>query len=427
MAILSLGISFRRAPIELLERLAFADDDLTKTYRHVPDQPGLAGAVILSTCNRVEAIGDVDSYHAGFLALKRLLTETREVSERELADPLYSHWDQDAADHLFAVAGGLDSLVVGETQILAQVKDALRRAQSEGTATPALEAVFHAATRTGRRVRNETGVGAAPDAYVRSAAELAAQALGGLEGRRAVVVGAGTMAAMTVHHLRELGIGPITILNRSLAHARSLAERTSSGSADLDALPEAMAEADLVVSATGAAGLVVREVDVRRATAGRAAAPPLVVVDIAIPHDVDPSVTSIEGVRLIDVVALRGRVTEAGGPAEDDVARAREIVTEEIRRWVVRRRGDELAPLIRALRDRGHEIVRAELDRRASRLADLTPDQRSAVESLARAVAAKLLHDPIVELKERSEPGTGKAHATVLAELLRLDLGDPDE
>jgi glutamyl-tRNA reductase len=424
MAILSLGISFRRAPIELLERLAFADDDLTKAYRRVHDQPGLAGAVILSTCNRVEAIGDVDSYHAGFLALKRLLTETRGVSERELADPLYSHWDHEAADHLFAVAGGLDSMVVGETQIQSQVREALRRSHLEGAATPAIEAVFHAAVRTGRRVRSETGVGAAPDAYVRTAAELAGQALGGLEGRRAVVIGAGTMAGMIVHHLWELGIGHVRISNRSLAHAHALAARTSSQPATLDALPEAMAEADLVVSATGAAGLVVREADVRRATAGRAANLPLVVVDIAIPHDVEQSVNSIEGARLIDVGALRERVAEVGGPAEHDLARAKEIVAEEVRRWVVRRRGDELAPLIRALRDRGDEIVRAELDRRASRLADLTPDQRSAVESLARAVAAKLLHDPIVALKERSEPGTGKAHAMVLAELLRLELGD---
>jgi glutamyl-tRNA reductase len=235
---------------------------------------------------------------------------------------------------------------------------------------------------------------------------------------------------MIVHHLWELGIGHVRISNRSLAHARALAARTSSEPATLDALPDAMAEADLVVSATGAAGLVVREADVRRATAGRAANRPLVVVDIAIPHDVEQSVNSIEGARLIDVGALRERVAELGGPAEHDLARAREIVAEEVRRWVVRRRGAELAPLIRALRDRGDEIVRAELDRRASRLTDLTPDQRAAVESLARTVAAKLLHDPIVALKERSEPGTGKAHATVLAELLRLelgDLGDPGE
>jgi glutamyl-tRNA reductase len=424
MAILSLGISFRRAPIELLERLAFADDDLTKAYRLLLDQPGIKGAVILSTCNRVEVVGEVDSFHTGFLGLKRLLTETREVDPEELSEPLYSHWERDAADHLFAVAGGLDSMVVGETQIHSQVREALRRAIGEGAATPSLEALFHAASRTGKRVRRETAVGAAPDAYVRTATDLAAEALGGLDGRRAVVVGAGTMAAMAVHHLRERGAGPIRILNRSLQHARALAERTEAEPAELADLPRALAQADLVVSATGAAGLVVSEPDARRATAGRAGRPPLVLVDIAVPRDVDPAVAAIEGVRLIGVLELRDRVA-VGGPAEDDLGRAHEIVSEEVRRWVIRRRGDELAPLIRALRERGDGIVRAELERWGSRLADLSPEERSAVESLARAIAAKLLHDPIVELKERAEPGRGSAHARMLAELLRLEPGEP--
>jgi glutamyl-tRNA reductase len=213
-------------------------------------------------------------------------------------------------------------------------------------------------------------------------------------------------------------------LNRSIDRARVLAERTASETAELDALPSAMAEADLVVSATGAAGLVVHEGDVRRAAEGRAGRSPLVLIDLAMPRDVEPAVASVPGVRLVDIFALRERVASEG-PAEEELVRAHEIVGEEVRRWVVRRRGDELAPLIKALRDRGEEIVRAELVRRAGRLGELTLEQRAAVESLARSIAAKLLHDPIVELKERTEPGTGKAHAKVLAELLKLEL-DPD-
>ncbi|HEX7248073.1 MAG TPA: glutamyl-tRNA reductase, partial [Actinomycetota bacterium] len=151
MPILTLGVSFRRAPIELLERLAFTDDDLAKAYRVAQDLDGIDGAVVLSTCNRVEVYGDVASYHAGFLALKRLLTETREVAAEELAEPLYSHWERDAAEHLFAVASGLDSMVLGETQIHAQVRDALRRAETEGAVGPTLTGLFHAASRTGRR------------------------------------------------------------------------------------------------------------------------------------------------------------------------------------------------------------------------------------------------------------------------------------
>jgi glutamyl-tRNA reductase len=233
------------------------------------------------------------------------------------------------------------------------------------------------------------------------------------------------MAALAVRHLRDLGAGPVRILNRSLERARALAERTDAEHADLDALPEALVRADLVVSATGAAGYVLRHATVARAMASRDGRP-LVLLDLAVPRDVDPEVGYVEGVRVIDIVALRERIADGDdAQAADDVARARAIVGEEVRRWVVRRRGDELAPLIRSLRRHGDEVVRAELDRHAARLAALAPDEREAVEALARGIAAKLLHDPIVELKERSEPGTDRVHARVLAELLGLDPDAP--
>ncbi|MDP9185263.1 MAG: glutamyl-tRNA reductase, partial [Actinomycetota bacterium] len=258
MGILGLGISFRRAPVDLLERLAFTDDDLTKAYRFALDQPGVEEAVILSTCNRVEIYGTVASYHAGFLGLKRVLVDTRGVAAEELADPLYSHWERDAADHLFEVAAGLDSMVLGETQIHAQVREALRRSATEGAAGVALTGVFHAASRAGRRVRQETSLGAAPDAFVALGADLAAEALGDLRDRDVVVIGAGQMAALAVKHLHRRSVGPVRILNRSLERARALADRTNAEPGDLDALPTALESADLVVSATGAAGHVLR-------------------------------------------------------------------------------------------------------------------------------------------------------------------------
>jgi len=416
MPVLALGISFRHAPIDLLERLAFGDDDLVKAYRRVEDDESVDGAVILSTCNRVEVYGTVASYHAGFLALKRLLAETRGVAEVELSEPLYAHWERDAAEHLFAVAGGLDSMVLGETQIQSQVREALRSAAREGTADANLTGLFHAAARAGRRIRQETSIGAAPDAFVRLAVDHAEGELGGIEGRRAVVVGAGTMAALTVKHLRQRGIGPVRILNRSLQHARSLAERTGADHGDLAALPEALTQTDLVISATGAIGTVVHADVVRSARDGRAS--PLVLIDLAVPRDVEPEAGELDGVALIDVEALRARAPEGD---DATVAQARVIVEEEVRRFVVRRRGDELAPLIRAIRRRGDAVLRGELDRFASRLASLTPDERDAVEGLASAIVAKLLHDPIVALKERSEPGSGREHARLLAELLGLD------
>jgi glutamyl-tRNA reductase len=423
MAVLTLGISFRRAPIELLEQLAFTDDDLVKAYRQALDQGGVDEVVILSTCNRVEITANVESYHGGFLALKRLLTESRGVDPDALAEPLYSHYEHDAADHLFAVAAGLDSMVLGETQIHAQVREALRRAEREEAAGPNLTALFHAASRAGRRVRGETGLGAAPDAFVALGADLAAEAIDDLRGRDVVVVGAGQMAALAVKHLRRRGVGPVRILNRSLEHARALAERSNAEHGDLDALPEALRHADLVVSATGAAGVVITERVVREVPRGGR---PLVLLDLAVPRDVEVSAGGIDGVRLIDIVTLRERLTEHDRETAAEIARADAIVAEEVRRYVIRKRGDALAPVITALRARGDEVLRAELERHAGRLADLAPDERAAVEQLARGIVAKLLHDPIVALKERSEPGTENTHARILAELLGIDLHDAE-
>ncbi len=421
MAILTLGISFRRAPIELLEQLAFTDDDLAKAYHRAHEVDGIEETVILSTCNRVEIYANVPAYHAGFLALRRLLTETRGVDAETLAEPLYSHWEQDAADHLFAVASGLDSMVLGETQIYAQVREALRRAETEGAAGPALTALFHAAGRTGRRVRQETSLGAAPDAFVALGADLADEALGGLEGRDVVVVGAGQMSALAVKHLRQRGVGPVRILNRSLEHARALAERSNVEHGDLDALPSALAHADLVVSATGASGVVVHADTVRTAMAARTGRP-LLLVDLAVPRDVDPEAAAVEGVRLLDIVTLRERLAAHSEETAADIADAHRIVGDEVHRFVVRRRSDALAPLITALRRRGDAVMQAELARYASRLSALDADERAAVEALARGIVAKLLHEPIVELKERSAPGTENVHAAMLAELFGIDL-----
>jgi glutamyl-tRNA reductase len=421
MAVLTLGVSFRRAPIDLLERLAFTDDDLTKGYRLAADIEEIDEAVILSTCNRVEIYASVPGYHAGFMALRRLLTETRGVDADQVAEPLYSHWEQDAADHLFAVTSGLDSMVLGETQIGSQVRDALKRAEQEEAAGPTLTALFHSATRTGRRVRGETSVGAAPDAFVALAADLAAGALGAdLAGKDVVVVGAGQMAALAVKHLRGRGVGPVRILNRSLEHARSLAERTDAEHGDLDALPSAMSTADIVVSATGAAGVVVSADAVRTVMANRGRRP-LVLVDLAVPRDVETGTGDIDGVTVVDVLSLREQLADHDEATAGEIGRAHEIVGEEVRRYAVRRRSDALAPLIRAIRARGDEIMTAELDRYANRLGSLDADERDAVDALARGIVAKLLHDPIVELKERSEPGTDGVHARLLAELLGID------
>ncbi len=423
MAILALGISHRRATVELLERLAFADEDYSKAYRRVTDDPAIEEAVILSTCNRVEIYGNVPAYHSGFQALKRVLSESREIAPEEIAEPLYSHYEDAAVEHLFSVAAGLDSMVLGEPQILSQVREAHRRAQGEEAAGSTLTALFHAAARAGRKVRSETAVGAAPDAFVDAGADLAAEALGPLEGLRAVVVGAGQMSALAVKHLHRRGVGTIRVLNRSLERARSLAERTGAEPGHLDALPAALRGADLVVSATGAAGVVVPDAAVRSAMVGRER--PLFVLDLAVPRDVEPSVGTIPGVRLVDIEGLRETLDVRRAEAAEHIARAHEIVSEEMHRFAIRRRSERLAPVIRALRRHGEDVSAAELERFRTELADLTPDERAAVDAIARGIVAKLLHDPIVRMKELATPGTEERSARLLAELFGLEAEIP--
>ncbi|HEY7660049.1 MAG TPA: glutamyl-tRNA reductase [Actinomycetota bacterium] len=422
MAILALGVSHRRAGVDLLERIAFDEDDLVKAYRRVVDDPAIAEAVIVSTCNRVEVYGSVPSYHTGFRALNALLCESRGLDPDELADPLYSHYERDAAEHLFDVSGGLDSMVLGEPQIQSQVREALRRAVAEGAAGRTLTDLFHAAVRAGRRVRSETGIGAAPDAFVQAGTDLASETLGGLEGRHAVVVGAGMMSSLATTHLRSRGVATIRVLNRSIERARSLAGRVEAEPGHLDELPSALGETDLVVSATGATGAVITEAAVRAAAHERER--PLFLLDLGVPRDVEPSVRGLAGVTLVDIDDLRRSLEDRAAGMTDELERARAIAADEARRFELRRRAERLAPVIRALRDRGETAVAAELERFRSDLGGLSPEQLETVTALARGVVAKLLHDPIVRVKELSGPGSPDDHARALVDLFGLELPD---
>jgi glutamyl-tRNA reductase len=419
MAVLSLGVSYRHAPVALLERLSFGDDDYPKAYRRLSQLESVAEGVILSTCNRVEVYAEVAHYHQGFQDLKRFLAESREVSFEEFAEPLYSHYEDDATEHLFAVAAGLDSMVLGEPQILAQVRAAVRRAREEGVAGPALGSLFDRSVRAGRRARSETAIGASPAAFVDAGAGLAEGFLGSLKGRSALVVGAGAMGALAVRVLVDRGAGGVVVLGRRPRPARRLADVTRVRAGTFEDLAPALAAADLVVSSTAAAGIVIGMEDaVRRADEGR----PLFVLDLAVPRDVDPRVGELPGVRLTDIDDLRGLVAGGRSGIVEEVARAEGIIREEARRYAARRREARLVPLIEALHARGEEVRAAELQRLASRLADLSETERQAVDAATRRIVRRLLHDPISRLKNMAGRGVEDPHAEVLAKLFGLDL-----
>lgn len=418
MPVLALGVSYRRAPVELLERLAISEDDEPKAYRRLAELESVRESVLLWTCNRVEVYAEVEGYHPGFQDLKRFLAEATDVAAEELAEPLYSHYEDLAAEHLFSVAAGLDSMVLGEPQILAQVRAAFRRAEEEGAAGPELGALFGRAVRAGRRVRGETSIGASPSAFVDAGLELAAEHLGGIEGRTAMVVGAGGMGSLAVAALRDRGAEPLVVLSRRRDRAEWLARPNGATPGSMDELDEALSAADVIVSSTGATGTVIGVEALGHAVAGRE----VFVLDLAVPRDVDPAGASLPGVRLADIDDLAPLVAERRGDASDDVTAAREIVEVEVRRFAADRRARRLAPLIRALHEMGEEVRAEELRRFAPRLAALPDREREAVEAVTQRIVARLLHEPTVRLKDLAGRKLADGPARALAELFGLEI-----
>jgi glutamyl-tRNA reductase len=421
MPVLALGVSFRRAPVALLERLTFGDDDYAKAYHHLSGLEPIRESVILSTCNRVEVYAEIPRYHEGFQEMKRFLSESRDVPVEEFVEPLYSHYEDQAAEHLFSVAAGIDSMVIGEPQILSQVRAAVRRAEAEGAAGPALSALFRRAVRVGKRARLETAIGASPSAFVEAGAGLAASHLGGLEGRSLLVIGAGKMGELAIRSLQRRGIRKVRVLNRSLERAARVASRIGAEFGPLDELGKGLAEADLVVASTGSTGVVVTQEAVKGAIAGGKRS--LFLLDLGVPRDVDPRTREIPDVGVADIDDLRDALVDERVGVEGEVLKVRALVADETKKFATAKRAARLAPLIEALRERGEEVRAIELRRMASRLAHLSERDRETVEALTRGIVNKLLHDPVVRVKDLS--GLGGDYAKALAEL--FDLPSPPE
>ena len=421
MPVLALGVSFRRAPVALLERLTFGDDDYAKAYHHLSGLEPIRESVILSTCNRVEVYAEIPRYHEGFQEMKRFLSESRDVPVEEFVEPLYSHYEDQAAEHLFSVAAGIDSMVIGEPQILSQVRAAVRRAEAEGAAGPVLSALYRRAVRVGRRARLETAIGASPSAFVEAGAGLAASHLGGLEGRSLLVIGAGKMGELAIRSLQRRGIRKVRVLNRSLERAARVASRIGAEFGPLDELGKGLAEADLVVASTGSTGVVVTQEAVKGAIAG--AERSLFLLDLGVPRDVDPRTREIPEVGVADIDDLRDALVDERVGVEGEVIKVRALVADETKKFATAKRAARLAPLIEALRERGEDVRAIELRRMASRLAHLSERDRETVEALTRGIVNKLLHDPVVRVKDLS--GLGGDYAKALAEL--FDLPSPPE
>jgi glutamyl-tRNA reductase len=404
--------------VDLLERVALSTEGVTKLLADVLASDHATEALVLSTCNRVEVYAEVDKFHGGLAQASELLARRAGVDLDELTPHLYVHYEDRAVSHLFSVACGLDSMVVGESQVLGQVRLALRTAQDAGAAGHQLGSLAQQALRVGKRARTETGIDRAGRSLVTAGLEVAGQVLGPLDGTEVLVVGAGAMSALAATVVAQGGAARVVVANRTLTRAERVAAAVGGEAVPLESLPAALASADLVVSCTGAVGHVLDTAMLTAAVAGRPDRP-LVVLDLALPRDVDPAAHEVPGVTVVDLETLAGTLATSEHAA--DVEATREIVVEEVAAFLGWQRAVSVAPTVVALRDMADSVVRAELVRLTGRLPDLDPHARAEIEHTVTRVVDKLLHAPTVRVKQLAEEPGGQSYADALNKLFGLD------
>ncbi|AYE94173.1 glutamyl-tRNA reductase [Mycobacterium paragordonae] len=427
MSILLFGVSHRSAPVSVLEQLSIDESDQIKIVDSVLQSPLVSEAMVLSTCNRVEVYAVVEAFHGGLSVIGQVLAEYSGLPMGDLTKHAYVRYSEAAVEHLFAVASGLDSAVVGEQQVLGQVRRAYASAEANSAVGRVLHELAQRALSVGKRVHSETAIDAAGASVVSVALDIADRKLGSLEGKTAAVVGAGSMGALAAAHLTRAGIGRVHVLNRSLGRAARLADRIEASgipaeALTLDRLADALADADVVVSCTGAVSPVISLADVHHALVNARrdeAAKPLIICDLGMPRDVDPAVAGLPGVLVVDVDRVQHEPSAHAAAA--DVDAARHIVAAEVAAYLTGQRMAEVTPTVTALRQRAADVVEAELLRLDNRLPGLDSAEREEVARTVRRVVDKLLHAPTVRIKQLASAPGGDSYAEALRELFELE------
>jgi glutamyl-tRNA reductase len=417
MSVLVLGLSHRTASLDLLEQVALETSRAAKLRQAVLDSPHVTEAVVMSTCNRVEIYAAVERFHASIEDITAAFSDVTGLDSDVWLPAVYVLYDEGAVAHLFAVATGLDSMVIGEAQVIGQVKDALRSGQEAESVGPVLNGLFQQALRVGKRAHSETGIDQTGRSLVSVALDDVERLSGALAGRRVTIIGAGSMSALTAATLRRRGVGDLTILNRSPEHASALGAEVGGRHRGLEVLGEQLRVSDLVVSCTGAVGVRITEADVRAAMAGRTSG--LVIVDLALPHDVDPAVAGIDGVAVVGLSEIADQAKDV--PADDAIEAVRRIVREELAAFRIATEQASVAPTVVALRSMATALVGSELERLWNRLGDVSDHDRAEIALTVRRVADKLLHEPTVRVKELRGKVPSTSYAAALAELFALD------
>jgi glutamyl-tRNA reductase len=420
VSVVVVGLNHRTVPLPVLESMAVSEARLPKALHELATSEDLSEVVVVSTCQRTEIYGYARRYHPAVLDVRHFLAAWSGRPPEAFAPHLYEYHEEAAVRHLFKVAAGLDSAVLGEGEILGQLGEAWEVAHREGVDGPVLSILFRHAAEVGKRVRSETAIARGTTSLSQAAVALARAELGSLDGRTTLVVGAGEMGeAMAQALAGSLGAGRLLVANRTLSRAESLAARCGGRAITWAELDAGLADADVVLASTGSPEVLLEAERVARVMARRVDRP-MLIVDIAVPRDVDPAVGALAGVRLLDMDALAA-FAEAGMQSRRlEVPRAEAIVSAELERYADLATERHVAPLVAALHERAEAVRQAEIDRYRRRLGPLDEAQERALEALTRAIVAKVLHDPTVTVKTEAGTPTGEQLASALRQLFGL-------
>ena len=417
MAIILVGLSHKTAPVTIRERVAFPKADLPRALKQLALVNGLGGVLILSTCNRVELLAEAERQEDAVTALKMFLHNYHALKRGELAPFLYELTSAGAIQHLFRVACGLDSLVVGESQILGQIKDAYAAAAQLGCLRGVLNQLIIQTLRVAKHVRTETGISMACWSVSRAAVELAKHVFGGLDEKTILVIGAGKMSELTASHLRRAGTLKVLVANRTYQRAAQIAARFQGEAIALDDLLQALARSDIVISSTAhQSGYVINRADVLRVLNERDGRP-MLFIDISVPRNIEPCVADLKNAFLCDIDGLEGMIASHRKDIADVVRNAEKLVESEVDAFLVRRKQREVGPVIAVLKDRIQSIGCAELERHICKLTTASPEDRQKLEVMVKRIANKILHPLIVQLKQQASSSSRNAD---YAEILTL-------
>lgn len=410
------GLNHHSVALSLLERMTVAPERLPKALHDLASRDNISEVVVLSTCNRTEIYANAERFHGAVQDIRNFLGELAFLAPEDFADHLYTFHDTAAVTHLFTVTAGLDSAVLGESEILGQVKTAWEASSVEGATGPVLNMLFRHAVEAGKRARTETDIAKHTTSVSQAAVALATERLGELDGRKVLVVGAGEMGEGMVMSLSRAGVGEVLVANRTGERADELAHRVGGRAITLSELPEALADVDLLLTSTGASSVMVDHADIEPAMAARGGRE-LLIVDVAVPRDVDPSVAELDGVTLLDMDNLREFAQMETSERRREVSNVRDLIDDEVARYREVATARQVSPLVTEVREHVESIRAAEVERLGRRL---NAKELEVLDAMSRSLVAKLLHEPTVRLKDAAGTPRGERLADSLRELFGL-------